>query len=106
MISAPIKSIIIQKYNQNKVNKILVNPPYIVLKKEKLSKYIEKKNDNTNHAAELKNAPGRICFVLKFSLGKKRYIMIKTTINVKKCKEKTDRCKKYMFILEDWFKAI
>ena len=28
-----------------------VNPPYIVLKKEKLSKYIEKKNDNTNHAA-------------------------------------------------------
>ena len=46
MISAPIKSIIIQKYNQNKVNKILVNPPYIVLKKEKLSKYIEKKNDN------------------------------------------------------------
>ena len=24
----------------------------------------------------------------------------------KKCKEKTDRCKKYMFILEDWFKAI
>ena len=46
------------KYNQNKVNKILVNPPYIVLKKEKLSKYIEKKNDNTNHAAELKNAPG------------------------------------------------
>ena len=25
------------------------------MKKEKLSKYIEKKNDNTNHAAELKN---------------------------------------------------
>ena len=62
---------------RTKVNKILVNPPYMVLKKEKLSKYIEKKNDNTNHAAELKNAPGRICFVLKFSLGKKRYIMIK-----------------------------
>ena len=55
---------------------------------EKLSKYIEKKNDNTNHAAELKNAPGRICFVLKFSLGKKRYIMIKTTINVKNARKK------------------
>ena len=106
MISAPIKSIIIQKYNQNKVNKILVNPPYIVLKKEKLSKYIEKKNDNTNHAAELKNAPGRICFVLKFSLGKKRYIMIKTTINVKNARKKRIVAKKYMFILEDWFKAI
>ena len=50
--------------------------------------YIEKKNDNTNHAAELKNAPGRICFVLKFSLGKKRYIMIKTTINVKNARKK------------------
>ena len=56
--------------------------------------------------AELKNAPGRICFVLKFSLGKKRYIMIKNDHKCKKCKEKTDRCKKYMFILEDWFKAI
>lgn len=58
------KSIIIQKYNQNKVNKILVNPPYIVLKKEKLSKYIEKKNDNTNHAAELKKCSRKdlLCF--------------------------------------------
>ena len=95
-----------KKYNQNKVNKILVNPPYIVLKKEKLSKYIEKKNDNTNHAAELKNAPGRICFVLKFSLGKKTIHNDKNDHKCKKCKEKTDRCKKYMFILEDWFKAI
>lgn len=64
------KSIIIQKYNQNKVNKILVNPPYIVLKKEKLSKYIEKKMIIQTMQRELKNAPGRICFVLKFSLGK------------------------------------
>jgi hypothetical protein len=66
----------------------------MVLKKEKLSKYIEKKKDNTNHAAELNNAPGRISFVLKFSLGRKRYIMMKTIINVKNASKNRIAAKK------------
>ena len=82
------------KIQPEQVSKILVSPPYMVLKKEKLSKYIEKKKDNTNHAAELNNAPGRISFVLKFSLGRKRYIMMKTIINVKNASKNRIAAKK------------
>ena len=77
-----------QKYNQNRVIRILVSPPYMILNILKLSKYIEKKKEIIIHPIDVISAPGSPSFVLKFSLGRKRNIIIKTIIKIAKARIK------------------
>ena len=67
----------------------LANEEVVNGKCERCGADVTKKN-----LRQLNNAPGRISFVLKFSLGRKRYIMMKTIINVKNASKNRIAAKK------------